>query len=129
MKEVVIISGKGGTGKTSVTSSLAILAGEEAIIADCDVDAADMHILMEPDLAQKEDFYSGELAVINSDVCTQCGICADICRFNAISVINDLHVVESLSCEGCGYCARVCPVNAINNTDLKVGQCFISNIK
>ncbi len=129
MKEIVIISGKGGTGKTSVTSSFALLAGKNAIIADCDVDAADMHILMQPDYEIKEDFYSGELAVINPETCTQCGICADICRFDAISVINNKHVVEPLSCEGCGYCARVCPVNAIKNIDLKVGQYFISNIK
>ncbi len=129
MKEIVIISGKGGTGKTSVTSSFALLAGKNAIIADCDVDAADMHILMQPDYEIKEDFYSGELAVINPETCTQCGICADICRFDAISIINNKHVVEPLSCEGCGYCARVCPVNAIKNIDLKVGQYFISNIK
>lgn len=129
MREIVIISGKGGTGKTSITSSLAILAGANAIIADCDVDAADMHILMEPDFAIKKDFYSGELAVINQETCTQCGICANVCRFNAIPVIEDKHTVEPLSCEGCGYCARVCPVNAISNIDLKVGQSFISNIK
>jgi len=129
MKEIVIISGKGGTGKTSVTSSFAVLAGEKAIIADCDVDAADMHILMEPDLSKTEDFYSGELAVINQDTCTQCGICADVCRFNAIPVIDGKYIVDELSCEGCGYCARVCPVEAITNIDLKVGQWFVSNVK
>lgn len=129
MKEIVIISGKGGTGKTSVTSSFAILAGKNVIVADCDVDAADMHILMQPDFAKKEDFYSGELAVINQDDCTQCGICADVCRFNAIPVIDGQYIVNPLSCEGCGYCARVCPTNAITNIDMKVGKWFISNIK
>ena len=129
MKEIVVISGKGGTGKTSVTSSLAILAGEDAIVADCDVDAADMHILMQPDFAKTEDFYSGELAVINQDDCTQCGICADVCRFNAIPVIDGQYIVNPLSCEGCGYCARVCPTKAITNIDLRVGKWFISSIK
>ena len=129
MKEIVIISGKGGTGKTSVTSSFAILAGQNVIVADCDVDAADMHILMQPDFAKTEDFYSGELAVINQDDCTQCGICADVCRFNAIPVIDGQYIVNPLSCEGCGYCARVCPTNAITNIDMKVGKWFISNIK
>ncbi len=129
MKEIVIISGKGGTGKTSVTSSFAVLAGEKAIIADCDVDAADMHILMKPDFSETEDFYSGELAVINQETCTQCGICADVCRFDAIPVIEGKYIVDELSCEGCGYCARVCPAGAITNVDLKVGQWFVSNVK
>jgi MinD superfamily P-loop ATPase len=129
MKEIVIISGKGGTGKTSVTSSFAVLAGEKTIIADCDVDAADMHILMEPDFSETEDFYSGELAVINQETCTQCGICADVCRFDAIPVIKGKYIVDELSCEGCGYCARVCPAGAITNVDLKVGQWFVSNVK
>ncbi len=129
MKEIVVISGKGGTGKTSVTASFAVLGGEDVVVADCDVDAADMHLLMQPDFAQSEDFYSGELAHIHQDECIQCGKCADVCRFDAISVIDGKYIVDSLSCEGCGYCARVCPTDAITNHDLKVGKWYVSKIK
>ena len=129
MKEIVVISGKGGTGKTSITASFAFLGGKDIIVADCDVDAADMHLLMQPDFGKSEDFYSGELATINQDECTQCGICADVCRFNAIPVIDDLYIVDPLECEGCGYCARVCPAHAITNERLNAGEWYISNIK
>jgi MinD superfamily P-loop ATPase len=129
MKEIVIISGKGGTGKTSITASFSVLGGKNVVIADCDVDAADMHLLMQPDFAQKEDFYSGELAVIDQDKCTQCGDCADVCRFSAIPVIDGQYIVDALSCEGCGYCARVCPTQAITNIDLLVGKWYESKVK
>jgi MinD superfamily P-loop ATPase len=129
MKEIVVISGKGGTGKTSITASFAYLGGTDIIIADCDVDAADMHLLLEPDFAQTEDFYSGELANINQELCIQCGKCAEVCRFKAISVVDEKFIVDELSCEGCGYCARVCPVNAITNLNSKAGQWFVSKIK
>ena len=129
MKEIVIISGKGGTGKTSITASFAVLGGKDVVIADCDVDAADMHILLKPENATSEDFYSGELAVIDQDICTQCGKCFDVCRFDAIDVTNGIHTVDELSCEGCGYCARVCPVDAITNIPLNVGKWHIANTK
>jgi len=129
MKEIVVISGKGGTGKTSVTASLAVLGGKDVIVADCDVDAADMHLLMKPDFEKSEDFFSGELAYIHQNECIQCGKCADICRFDAIPIIDEKYIVDPLSCEGCGYCARVCPTKAIENKDLNVGQWYISNIK
>jgi len=129
MKEIVVISGKGGTGKTSLTASFAYLGGKDVIVADCDVDAADMHLLLEPDFKEPEDFYSGELAYIKQNECMQCGKCADVCRFNAIPIINNQYIVDPLSCEGCGYCARVCPTNAIINKSLNVGKWYISNIK
>lgn len=129
MKEIVVISGKGGTGKTSLTASFAYLGGKDVIVADCDVDAADMHLLLEPDFKDSEDFYSGELAYIEQDECIRCGKCADVCRFDAIPVINNQYIVDPLSCEGCGYCARVCPTNAIINKILNVGKWYISNIK
>jgi len=129
MKEIVIISGKGGTGKTSLTASYAYLGGPDIVVADCDVDAADMHLLMQPDFARGEDFYSGELAKIHPDNCTQCGKCAEICRFDAISVIDGIHTVDPLSCEGCGYCARICPTDTIENVSLNVGKWYISSIK
>lgn len=88
MKEIVVISGKGGTGKTSITAAFSYLADQNVVLADCDVDAADMHLLMQPDFNKAEDFYSGQLAEINPDKCNQCGQCMEICRFDAISVIN-----------------------------------------
>lgn len=129
MKEIVVISGKGGTGKTSVTASFAFLGGEEIVVADCDVDAADMHLLLQPDFSKAEDFYSGELAIINQDECIKCGKCAEVCRFDAIPIIDTQYIVQPLDCEGCGYCARVCPTNAITNVSQNVGQWYTSNIK
>ncbi len=129
MKEIVVISGKGGTGKTSFTASLSVLAGKEAVIADCDVDAADMHLLMKPVVKKSEDFYSGVVAEIDPEKCTNCGICAEKCRFNAIPVINDQHTISSLNCEGCGYCEKLCPVDAIKMNDMNVGDWFISSTK
>lgn len=129
MKEVVVISGKGGTGKTSLTASFAVIGGTDVVVADCDVDAADMHLLMQPDFKISEDFYSGEVAFINQDNCTQCGICKDVCRFDAISVDNSEYIINPLNCEGCGYCARVCPTETIINNDLLSGKLFISTIK
>lgn len=129
MKEIVVISGKGGTGKTSLTASFACLEGSDIVVADCDVDAADMHLLMQPDFKVAEDFYSGEMARINQDECTSCGKCKEVCRFNAISVIDSEYIVDPLDCEGCGYCARICTSNAISNEKLIAGEWFVSIIK
>jgi MinD superfamily P-loop ATPase len=129
MKEIVVISGKGGTGKTSLTASFAYLGGKDVVVADCDVDAADMHLLLQPDFANEDDFYSGELAHINQYDCIQCGKCKEVCRFDAIPIIKGRYVVDPLSCEGCGYCARVCPTDAITNKNLNVGKWYVSNIK
>ena len=129
MKEIVVISGKGGTGKTSITASLAVLGGNEVIIADCDVDAADMHLLMKPDFGKAIDFYSGELACIDPEICINCEKCRDVCRFDAISIKASKCIVDPLGCEGCGYCALVCPVQAITNTKQNVGKWFLSEIR
>ena len=129
MKEIVVISGKGGTGKTSITASYSVLGGKKLVVADCDVDAADMHLLLEPDFERAEDFFSGEIAEIDPVECISCGRCKEICRFNAIDIINGSYTVDPLSCDGCGYCARVCPVGAITNTQQNVGKWYISNIK
>ena len=129
MKEIVVISGKGGTGKTSITAAFSYLGGKDIVVADCDVDAADMHLLMQPDFNKTEDFYSGLLAIINPDKCTNCGACAEICRFDAIPVIDDQHIIEPLNCEGCGYCPRVCPEDAISMEDQNVGKWYISTTK
>ncbi|MEA3495071.1 MAG: ATP-binding protein [Bacteroidota bacterium] len=129
MKEIVVISGKGGTGKTSITASFAYLSGKDIVVADCDVDAADMHLLMKPDFKESEDFYSGEIAKIDQDKCTNCGDCANVCRFDAIPVINGEYIVDPLSCEGCGYCARICPVDAITNELQIVGEQYVSTTR
>jgi MinD superfamily P-loop ATPase len=129
MNEIVILSGKGGTGKTSVAASLAILAGKEAVIADCDVDAANMHLLLEPDFKEGTDFYSGELAVIDREACTSCGLCMEKCRFNAISEEAGAYTVNNLDCEGCGYCALVCPSGAIAMVPRKTGKLYISQTR
>ncbi len=129
MKEIVVISGKGGTGKTSITASFAILGGNEIIVADCDVDAADMHLLMEPNFGKAIDFYSGELAFIDPEACISCGKCQDICRFDAIFIEDSKYKVDPLGCEGCDYCARICPVQAITNSEQNVGKWFLSDIR
>ncbi len=129
MREIVVISGKGGTGKTSITASFAMLGGSDVVVADCDVDAADMHLLMQPDYNFAEDFYSGEVAYVDQSNCIRCGKCVDVCRFDAISVKNKLFIVDPISCEGCGYCARICPTKTIANISRLAGKWFISKIK
>jgi len=129
MKEIVVISGKGGTGKTSLTASFAVLGAQDVIVADCDVDAADMHLLLEPDFKAAENFFSGVIAKIDQNICNQCGKCADVCRFDAIPVIDGHHIVQPLDCEGCGYCARICSVDAIKMEEQNVGNWYISTIK
>ena len=128
-KEIVVISGKGGTGKTSISSSFAYLAKERAIVADCDVDAANMHILLGADFEKQEDFYSGEVALIDEESCVNCGKCKEVCRFEAINVIDNQHRVDPISCEGCWYCSRVCPTGAIEMKTQKIGDLYVSNIK
>jgi len=129
VKEIVVISGKGGTGKTSVTAAFSYLDGEDVITADCDVDAADMHLLLQPDFANHEDFFSGETARIIQDNCTNCGRCQEVCRFGAISFVDDYYYVDPISCEGCGYCARICPTETIINDRPKVGEWYVSSIR
>lgn len=128
MKEIVVLSGKGGTGKTSLTASFSLLAGNSAIIADCDVDAADMYILLEPAVQQRERFYSGKEASINPDLCLGCNKCAEVCRFDAV-VRDSGFSIDPVSCEGCGYCARICPADAIEMTPSLAGDWFISTIR
>jgi MinD superfamily P-loop ATPase len=129
MNEIVVISGKGGTGKTSITASFSYLGGRDIVVADCDVDAADMHLLLQPDFDKEQDFYSGLRAIIHPETCTNCGVCAEVCRFDSIPVINGQYSVNPLNCEGCGYCPRVCPVSAITMEDQNVGKWFISTTR
>lgn len=125
MKQITVISGKGGTGKTVITGSLAALA-QNKVMADCDVDAADLHLLLHPEIKERHEFRSGRTAVIDQDVCIKCGKCADACRFGAID--RDF-AVDPISCEGCAFCSRICPVNAIRMEENVAGEWFISGTK
>lgn len=129
MKEIVVISGKGGTGKTSITTSFAMLGGKNVVVADCDVDAADMHLLLQPDWHFSEDFYSGVIAEIDHDKCIKCGKCANVCRFNAIPIIDKKYEVNKLNCEGCGFCYHICPRDVISMIEQNVGKWYISDTK
>ncbi|WP_294958344.1 ATP-binding protein [Sulfurovum sp.] len=129
MREIVVISGKGGTGKTSLSASFAYLAKQDAIVCDCDVDAANMHLLLDANFQDQKDFFSGELAIIDPELCTNCGDCFDVCRFDAITKEEEYHVVDPISCEGCHYCSRICPVDAITMQTQKAGDVFVSDIK
>jgi len=129
MKEIAIISGKGGTGKTSITAALAFLASDLAIIADCDVDAADMHLLLQPDFANKTPFYSGKIAEINPGKCISCTKCAKVCHFDAIDFQDAYYSVNSIKCEGCGYCFQVCPYGAISMKDSYTGNYYLSKTR
>jgi len=124
MKEVVVLSGKGGTGKTSIVGSFAAIT-ESKVLADCDVDAADLHLLLQPTIREKHEFWSGQGAFIDEQKCNQCGLCQELCRYKAIKDFQ----VDAVSCEGCGFCSRICPVEAITMTENLAGQWFISDTR
>jgi MinD superfamily P-loop ATPase len=112
--EIAIISGKGGTGKSSISASFATIAGR-VVIADCDVDAANLYLIFNPLNEEETVYISGHNAVINYDLCTDCGLCEDYCRFDAISTREDGRVIISgISCDGCFLCSRICPEKAID---------------
>lgn len=125
MKELVILSGKGGTGKTSLTAAFAAIS-EKQVLCDADVDAADLHLLMAPEIQQRADFSGGGLAVIDLDKCTACGLCRELCRFDAIS---EDFVVDSVDCEGCGVCVDLCPESAIDFPTQICGEWFVSETR
>jgi len=125
MKHLTVLSGKGGTGKTTITASFAVLA-KNAVIADCDVDAPDLHMLLHPRIIETREFKGSKLAVIDEAVCTKCGLCREKCRFDAIS---ENFQVDPFACEGCGVCAIICPVSAITLTERVSGHAYISKTK
>lgn len=122
MKELVVLSGKGGTGKTSVVAALAALS-EDKVLADCDVDAADLHLVLRPEVLRREDFFGGVEPRRNEAACTQCGRCRELCRFGAVA--EDLSI-SRLACEGCGVCAYFCPEGAIEMVPRRCGELMVS---
>ena len=122
IREIVIVSGKGGTGKTSLAAAFAALA-KNGILCDADVDAADLHLLMQPEVKERTDFMGGSKAVINPDLCTGCSTCRTLCRFDAIS---DRYEVDPIRCEGCGVCVDFCPEQAIDFPVQRCGEWYIS---
>ncbi len=128
MKEIVIISGKGGTGKTSITAAFAALS-KQAVFADCDVDAADLHMLLEPQDLHSQPFISGNIASINQQNCTSCDTCRQLCRFDAISNDDGQYSVNATACEGCGVCVYFCPENTIDFPEQECGQWYNSTTR
>jgi MinD superfamily P-loop ATPase len=125
MKQLTILSGKGGTGKTSITASFAVLA-KNAVVADCDVDAPDLHMLLHPKIIKTQEFMGSKVAVIDEAKCVKCGFCRETCNFGAIT--SDLKV-DAIACEGCGVCAVACPAGAIVLTPRISGNAYISKTK
>ncbi|MEW6685929.1 MAG: 4Fe-4S binding protein [Candidatus Edwardsbacteria bacterium] len=128
MKQITVISGKGGTGKTVITASFAALA-QDKVLADCDVDAADLHLLLHPAIKETHEFKGGMKAILNEKLCTNCGRCVEVCRFDAISQKENQITIDPIACEGCGVCTLICPVQAIQMEENLCGEWYISNTK
>jgi MinD superfamily P-loop ATPase len=135
LKEIVVISGKGGTGKTSIVASFAALANG-AVLADCDVDAADLHLILKPEIKQAHDFSGGKRASVITKKCIGCGRCEDVCNFEAAKftgpandVVDRTYTIDSIACEGCSVCVHFCPVDAIEFKEVINGQWFISDTR
>jgi MinD superfamily P-loop ATPase len=132
VKELVILSGKGGTGKTSLTASFAALAARQsrALLCDADVDAADLHLVMAPKILETHEFVSGNEAIIKKDLCTACGQCFEVCRFDAVTqTTGGEYRIDALDCEGCGVCVDLCPEGAIDFPQKTCGQWFVSDTR
>ena len=132
MTEIVILSGKGGTGKTTLLASYAALA-KNAVLADCDVDAPNLHLLLNPQVREKGKFVGSKIARLVGSLCKNCGECVPLCRFDAIKVIGSQHIkkvaIDERLCEGCGVCSRICKDNAIVMEDRIVGEWFVSDTR
>lgn len=129
MKEILVVSGKGGTGKTSITAALASLC-KNIVLADCDVDASDLHLVLSPKVLEEHDFISGHEAVINQDKCINCGMCFNVCKFDAVK-FNDIgeFYIDATACEGCGVCTWMCPKGTIEFPEALCGKWFSSETR
>jgi len=125
IKQIIVISGKGGTGKTIVTGAFSAMV-ENKVMADCDVDAADLHLLLNPKIKERHEFRSGKTAVIDKSLCDQCGRCIDVCRFDAI---DQDFIVDPIACEGCAFCSHICPTKAIRMNENLSGEWFVSDTR
>ncbi len=128
MKEIVIVSGKGGTGKTVIAASFASLA-KNKVMGDCDVDASNLYLLLHPEIKERHDFFAGVIPVVDLDKCNKCGICESLCRYDAIKVVERGASVDYISCEGCGLCGLACPEEAILMRENQCGEWYISETK
>jgi len=128
MNEIVILSGKGGTGKTSLSAAFATIRNN-CIVADCDVDGADLHLVLRPENYSTEKFITGHKAIINYDTCTNCGLCIDYCRFDAISLKNGQVSISEISCDGCKLCSRICPSKSIEMIPSDKSRWYIGNYR
>lgn len=125
MKQLLVLSGKGGTGKTTVATAFIHLEKSKAY-ADCDVDAPNLHLLMKPSVEMiHNDYYGMKQAAINPQFCNNCGTCQSNCRFDAIKYTGEQYVIDPFACEGCGVCERICPVNAIEMKSSKAGDLML----
>jgi MinD superfamily P-loop ATPase len=125
MKQIVVISGKGGTGKTTLAAAFASLA-KNAVFTDCDVDASDLHLLLNPEIKEKNIFKSGFTAVVEKEKCIECGKCIEVCRFDAVK---ENFIIDPISCEGCYFCSLICPTQAIKMEENVSGEWFISKTR
>lgn len=127
MTEITILSGKGGTGKSSLSAALATQASK-LVVADCDVDASNLPIILQPKDYQEGKYVSGQKAVINPALCINCGQCLNYCRFDAVAFINEHYQIIETACDGCQLCERVCPANAITMIEHDRSRWFIGEI-
>ena len=128
MLEIAVISGKGGTGKSSVSAAFATLT-EQVVLADCDVDAANLYILFNPDHEEEQVYTGGQKAEIDYSVCTDCGLCLDYCRFGAISASEGKIIISETSCDGCKLCSRICPEEAIKMIDSNKSRMYSGSFR
>jgi len=131
MKQLVVLSGKGGTGKTSVTAAFAHLASldgyqTKTVLADADVDAANLEMVLNPRISEQQDFWGGKVAFIDQEICTGCGTCAAVCRFEAVHENNSLYQIDPIACDGCAACVYQCPEDAITMLEQIAGEWFRS---
>jgi MinD superfamily P-loop ATPase len=124
MREIVVLSGKGGTGKTVVAASFAALA-DSKVLCDCDVDAANLHLVLQPTVKETHEFWGPKVAIIDQEACTRCGLCVDACRFDAVREFQ----VDPFACEGCGLCLHVCPERAVTMVDRLAGHWYLSDTR
>jgi len=127
MMRIAILSGKGGTGKTSVAAAFGYLAGRNAVLCDCDVDASNLSLVVGAENVQRREYSGGDVAIIDPQRCRGCGVCIGACHFDAIAPQNAKYHIEAAACEGCGYCAFVCPAHAIAMIARKSGDIFTAH--